>query len=77
MVRALHNLILRSCFEEKDPQKQHTDDLLLSLYSPIQLAGTMYEDNGLSVILWMDSYTASSRVVTSWLQEESFQKALV
>lgn len=61
----------------KDPQKKHTDDLLLNLYSQIQLVGMTKEENGLSVNLKMDRHTASSRVLTSWFQEENYQKALV
>lgn len=52
------------------------DDLLSNLYSQTQLAQMMHEDNGLSVIQWMDSYIANSKVAVCWLQE-NYQKALV
>lgn len=61
----------------KDLQKKHIDELLSKLYARTYLVQMMHEDNGLSVILQMDSYVANSKVVVHWLQEESYQKALM
>lgn len=76
-VREGQNLILHSCLEVKDLQKKHTGDLLINLYSQVQPDGMVYEDNGLSVIPWTDSYAANSKVAVDWLQKESSQEALV
>lgn len=43
----------------------------------MQLVGMIHQDNGLSVVLSVDSYIANLKVVIRWLQEESYRKASV
>lgn len=68
--------MLRSCFEVKGLQKKHTGDALINLYSQVQPAGTVQEDNGSSVVPWAGSCAASSQVAVDWHQEENHRKAL-